>query len=292
MLSRIILGLLVIISAREAYHQSETFLDEGGPPNVDLARDIFPYAKAVFITFSALRVIFFIACLQWPHLAKLSLYFEYSFYVIRFFLVQDINTPSDTHMTTLMIIMDFLLCYFEFMPGLIASLFALVLTYFKRAVFFEEPALDLAIDCAIQSVFVSVNLVIIHLIISKVGMIYTDAEVLRQGNDQTLNNLEEGVIILDEKDLQIQFQNKAAEACKNMKRRQDSALFDLMGDEKPTYAQMVKENSNKQFADIDIDFIRGKTIVDTQAAIDHVKASKDYKSIQEIIEQSIKDKFP
>jgi hypothetical protein len=47
------------------------------------------------------------------------------------------------------------------------------------------------------------NLLIIHIIVTKVGMIYIEAEVLREGNEQTLNNLEEGVIIVDEKDLQI-----------------------------------------------------------------------------------------
>ena len=52
------------------------------------------------------------------------------------------------------------------------------------------------------------------IILRKVGMIYIDAEVLREGNDATLNNLEEGVIILKTDDLQIQFQNKAAEKVK------------------------------------------------------------------------------
>ena len=41
-------------------------------------------------------------------------------------------------------------------------------------------------------------------------MIYIDAEVLREGNDSTLNNLEEGVVILKEEDMQVQFRNQAA----------------------------------------------------------------------------------
>ena len=36
-----------------------------------------------------------------------------------------------------------------------------------------------------------------HLIITKVGMIYVEAEILRTGNEELLNNLEEGVIILE-----------------------------------------------------------------------------------------------
>ena len=35
----------------------------------------------------------------------------------------------------------------------------------------------------------------IHISITKCGMIAVEAEILRSGNDQLLNNLEEGVII-------------------------------------------------------------------------------------------------
>ena len=42
-------------------------------------------------------------------------------------------------------------------------------------------------------------------------MIYIDAEVLREGNEATLNNLEEGVVILNAEHLKVKFQNKAAD---------------------------------------------------------------------------------
>ena len=41
----------------------------------------------------------------------------------------------------------------------------------------------------------SFNLWICHICITKVGMIFVEAEILRQGNEELLNNLEEGVII-------------------------------------------------------------------------------------------------
>ena len=56
----------------------------------------------------------------------------------------------------------------------------------------------------------SINLLIIHLVVTKWGLIYIDSELLREGNQQLLDNLEEGVIILDETNLDILFKNKAA----------------------------------------------------------------------------------
>ena len=45
---------------------------------------------------------------------------------------------------------------------------------------------------------------------NKAGMTYVEAEVLREGNEQILNSLQEGVIILDEKTLNVQFKNETA----------------------------------------------------------------------------------
>ena len=52
-------------------------------------------------------------------------------------------------------------------------------------------------------IFTLMSLCLASMIFNKVGMIFIDAEVLREGNNQVLNNLEEGVIILKEDDFQI-----------------------------------------------------------------------------------------
>ena len=44
-------------------------------------------------------------------------------------------------------------------------------------------------------------LMICHLVITKTGFIYVESEILREGNEQLLNNLEEGVMIIEEQSL-------------------------------------------------------------------------------------------
>ena len=68
----------------------------------------------------------------------------------------------------------------------------------------------MAVSCMMSIVWQMLKVVLIHLVITKVGMIYIEAEVLREGNDQTLDNLDEGVVILDEKEMKIRYYNKAA----------------------------------------------------------------------------------
>ena len=45
-------------------------------------------------------------------------------------------------------------------------------------------------------------------------MIYVEAEILRTGNEELLNNLEEGVVILDNENEEILFVNSAAKQFK------------------------------------------------------------------------------
>ena len=51
---------------------------------------------------------------------------------------------------------------------------------------------------------------IYHCIITKVGLIYINAEVMSSGHDALLNGLEEGLIIADEHTKEMQFANIAA----------------------------------------------------------------------------------
>ena len=54
------------------------------------------------------------------------------------------------------------------------------------------------------------TLAMIHYIISWVGLLFVKAEILRTGNEQLLNNLKEGVIIIDKENGVVMFLNRAA----------------------------------------------------------------------------------
>ena len=111
-------------------------------------------------------------------------------------LPSEINLSSDVTLSSFMIYLNFLLCYFDPVASLITSSLALVPVFVKRAVFHLEPATDLALNFTSVFLWQCMNLWFIHLITTKVGMIYIDADVLREGNNSTLDNLEEGIIIL------------------------------------------------------------------------------------------------
>ena len=73
------LGMLLTLSGAENYHQSEKFLEEEGPANIELAGEILPILKVVTWVLSALRVILFVISLKYN---RLSQYFIYLWLVI------------------------------------------------------------------------------------------------------------------------------------------------------------------------------------------------------------------
>ena len=150
-------------------------------------------------------VVYFAACLKWPRLFKWLLYFELLDETINVGLPIEIDSFYDILIRTLISALRFILCYFNGFAGIFWANVSIGSVFVRRALFHEEDFGDLVIGYVMTVVFLTVNLIYIHLILTKIGMIYIDAEVLREGNDSTLNNLEEGVVILKEEDWQVQF---------------------------------------------------------------------------------------
>ena len=89
-------------------------------------------------------------------------------------------------------------------------------------------------------------------------MIFVDSEIVRVGNDQILNNLKEGVVILHEKSDQVVFANNAAEKQFNV-RANKSFQMSFKGDEEESI-----DLEEKIFTAFDIAKI--KTANDTEQA--------------------------
>ena len=123
--------------------------------------------------------------------------------------------------------MRFILCYFDGFAGIFWANVSIGAVFLRRALLYDEDISGLAFGYVLTMVNLTLNLIYIKLISTKIGMIYIDAEVLREGNDSTLNNLEEGVVILKEEGLQVQFQNQAA--IKIERKINDKDIFDAAG---------------------------------------------------------------
>ena len=114
-----------------------------------------------------------------------------------------------TYMTYKMMVgyMVFWLSYFKWWPSFICSLLVLVPFAIARIVFYGDNAALLSVQLLVYMMWHAMNMLFIHIIITKVGMLYADTEVLRSGNDQLLDDLEEGIVLFDGKEKDIIYHN-------------------------------------------------------------------------------------
>ena len=95
------------------------------------------------------------------------------------------STPVSRQETIIILgaLTNFVLGYFRFMPAFIMTMVCMVPFYVSRYIFFDEEASELKVQCALLMVNVAFALVFVHLIVTKVGMIYVNEAVIKEGSD-------------------------------------------------------------------------------------------------------------
>ena len=118
----------------------------------------------------------------------------------------------------MVIYMNFWLTYFNFWPDLAIAILTMTPIYISRSIYFEEDVTSLLINFLLSIPSLVLNLLFVHLVITKLGFLYVENAVLRSGNEKLLDNLEEGVIIIEETTQDILYYNEAATGHKSKKK--------------------------------------------------------------------------
>ena len=236
--SRILFSTYYWAAGSETWNQTEDYLaDKGGPPNAELARDVLPYAKLIAQVSIIARIVFFIASFKWKQLIKFHLHFEFLLETIAASMPVEINAGRDIELMLSLTIMNVTVSCFDIVPTLISTSLVIIPVHIRRVVFYHDSIGKMIVSYFLSWSWLMFIVIGVHLVITKVGFIYIEAEALRSGNEQTLDNLNEGVIILGEEDMEIRYYNKAASVSNS---QLSSAV--LNNDAKPDYTSFVKEN--------------------------------------------------
>ena len=90
----------------------------------------------------------------------------------------------------MMQVVNFMTLYTDWWPSFILCLVTFVVQYAGRAVFLNEPVNEESIqNLLVQMSILTLNLWAVRLITTKLGLISIEAEMIREGNNQLLNNL-------------------------------------------------------------------------------------------------------
>ena len=136
-------------------------------------------------------------------------------------------------------------------------------------------------------VYMGVCQLIIHLIITMVGMIFVNADILSLGNEQLLNNLEEGIMILDEDSQEVIFTNNAL---KQLQMAEDETLSMTNITVEGSH-QLNLSKDDKLFAQIDTSLFK-ITPIDSASVITRIQDLQDYASLEQIIADHASKGYP
>ena len=129
----------------------------------------------------------------------------------------------------------------------------------------------------------TVAAIIVQIIYSNYWELYLDAEILRSGNSQLLNNLEEGVFILCPGSSEIIFSNKAA---RKLTRNEQLPTHPSVAILEPDSTKRLKL-SEKLFAPIDMTTLSGINSGRLQSSgklHEKVTSTREYLTMSEVIE--------
>ena len=145
------------------------------------------------------------------------------------------------------LMLSFLLNYFYWWPTLVYSGLASTVWHLNRSFLWEEP-LGATMKHAVEiTMWFSINVFVIHLIITWVGKLFAESQVLRRANENILDNLEEGVVIIDDSDKNgILYYNRSATGCKrNQVKDLQTEGSVTQSQPKPNVAQMLLEKDHE-----------------------------------------------
>ena len=91
----------------------------------------------------------------------------------------------------------FWLSYFRFWTDLTCVTLSLIPFFTNRVYLHGDPLDDTLLSAVVLVPWHLFNLYFIHLIITKMGFLFIDAQVQRHGNEKVLDSLDEGVLILE-----------------------------------------------------------------------------------------------
>lgn len=262
---------------------AEDYIEQGKPHNEELVQKLLPALKIIHVINMIGKVLLLIASCRWPGTRYYFIYYHLYCGMVMLTFPIDYGEVKDRFVMNEIAIIQ---CCFaiSFWPTLIASVGSML--YYQlivRCFIYDTPLADLAGVAVASVIVISINTCMIFLFLKWVGINYVEVETMRAGNETLLNNVTEGIVIVDEQHGQQTFLNKTAKRfLASMKEAYSGSrgVFSTDGKE-------IFDKSLKQFSQMDTSiFDCGDNLLDRDKVIKRIKENSNYKSLDEIITQS------
>lgn len=194
------------------YQESERFMArEGSVFNQELMDQIFPYLKNIILIMGVSRIFLLLIAFKKLEVAKTFLLYMYVYKVVEAFIPRDYGEMREKF-TMQMDLIDFTMLYFDFWSSIALNTVCHFADFFISLkvynVEYSHGGLAMTLLGALWQFFC---FWMIHLVLSWMGHTFVTIELTKRGNEGILDNLSEGVVIVEQDSGIVKFYNKAAE---------------------------------------------------------------------------------
>ena len=246
------------------------------PYNKDFTDATFGYFKNAYMILFFSRVIFVGVSFKYLKVTKAIAYLQLAKELI-FELGIPINRGSESAaFVNMKTTLYFSLDYFHFWPtAIFCSAVSITNGVAKGYLYSNQMSNIVSYEVILNVLTNFLTQTIIHIIINAAGMLFVEAELLRVGNETLLNDLDEGVIIIDEGTGKVSFLNSAAEMF-NIKLDENFSMQSFDDEEKI-------DLDKKLFAFMDKEYLKGSN--DINFILQHICKLEGYLSLRELTEE-------
>ena len=275
-LSKVIYMSLWILLGEANYIQSRDYIAEGKPHNEEFVARYQSFLQWAMLTMTFGRLALMVISFKKQQVCKIYIYYQILYSLLEECMPRDYGTMQvNIFMTNN--VMNFCLLYYDFWPSSICMVLSQAVQMVIIAVVYEETITAGTVGMTIAAmVWQFGNLFLCHLIINSVGMLFVEADILRSGNEHLLNNLKEGVIIMDQETGMVKFANTAAKKQFKIRKNRTFAISLDSGEN-----DHVVNKEEKLFALVDMKIFEEKD--ESSEIIKAITDINDYKSIDSII---------
>ena len=140
-----------------------------------------------------------VLAIKWREICRMTIYIELILTVTASCMPMDTAVEREALLLLATTVLNFLMSYMSWKRDILLSILSLVPFYFVRSFSHEGDSIGLLAGLlTVSMLWLTLVLFLIHMTVVKVGTIFTENVVLRNGNEQFMQDLEERVVIFEE----------------------------------------------------------------------------------------------
>lgn len=277
-LTKLIYMAGVMALGNSNYHESEEFMKkEDSVFDRECVNKTYTFAKNFIIIMGFGRLLLMLVSFKKLEVCKVYFYYMQLYKLVEQLLPRDYGSVR-LKLTMQYDLLDFCMLYFNFWPSLITILVSHFTMFFIQMDLYQEEFTSAAfIGTFAGAVWQTINISCIHLVFNWVGNTFVKTELSKRGNEGILNNLSEGVVIVDQESGIVQFRNKAAKRF-NISKNKLLGMFLNPGVENNLESTRDGLITEENFAHIDKKLFKPSNL-DSRKTLQHILKADDYRPI-------------